>query len=385
MSGLVKPKEYKLSESNIANMGSDLEKQVKKAAAETEDAWKGCGKNLGLEIWRIEKFKVVRWPKEQYGQFYSGDSYIVLHTYEKDKNAPKNRVMKDGKWVEVDGALGWDVHFWLGQHTSQDEAGTAAYKTVELDDYLDGAPIQFREAMGHESERFLSYWPKGVRLLEGGVDSGFKKVQAKEYKPRLMHVKGKKNCRVIQCPELNSKQLNSGDVFILDNGLEIIQWNGNKSSVAERRKAADLSQAIAQERGGLAKVKVNEEDNEDESFWKCLGGKGPIKSAEEGGSDDVKEFTKVLFRLSDASGSMKFTKEAEGPAVKKNKLDSNDVFILDVGAEVFTWVGKGATKEEKNKALGFAQQYLNDQGRPAYTPISRVLEGGEPKTFDMHF
>jgi len=294
-------------------------------------------------------------------------------------------VMKDGKWVEVDGALGWDVHFWLGEHTSQDEAGTAAYKTVELDDYLDGAPIQFREAMGHESERFLSYWPKGIRILEGGVDSGFKKVTAKEYKARLMHVKGKKNCRVIQCPELSHKMLNSGDVFILDNGLEVIQWNGNKSSVAERRKAADLSQAIAQERGGLVKVKVNEENNEDESFWKCLGGKGPIKSAEEGGSDEVQAPMKVLFRLSDASGSMKFTKEAEGPTVKKNKLDSNDVFILDVGPEVFTWVGKGATKEEKNKALGFAQQYLKDQGRPEYTPISRVLEGGEPNTFNMHF
>ena len=58
------------------------------------------------------------------GSFYNGDSYIVLHTYKK-KDSDK---------------LHWDVHFWLGQNTTQDEAGTAAYKTVELDDLLGGEP-----------------------------------------------------------------------------------------------------------------------------------------------------------------------------------------------------------------------------------------------------
>ena len=32
--------------------------QVKKAAAETEEAWHGAGEAVGLNVWRIEKFQV---------------------------------------------------------------------------------------------------------------------------------------------------------------------------------------------------------------------------------------------------------------------------------------------------------------------------------------
>jgi len=319
-----------------------------------------------MQIWRIEKFQVKQWPVEQYGTFYDGDSYICLNTYKK----------------EGGNAYLFDVHFWLGTHTSQDEAGTAAYKTVELDDLLGGAPVQHREVQGHESDLFLSYFKNQIKLLSGGVDSGFKHVKPEEYKPRLLHLKGKKKVRVTQV-DLSRKSLNSGDVFILDNGLKIFQWNGKKSGPQEKQKGSQLSRALLDERKGKAKVNILEEGDKEKEFWDLLGGEGAVLSAEEGGDDSEAEKggVKLLFQLSDSTGTLQFKQVGSGLGCKKSLLDSNDVFVLDTGAEVFAWIGKGASAGEKAKALSFAQDYLKKFDRPSYLPICRILEGSENTLF----
>ena len=34
------------------------------------------GQTPEVRVWRIEKFQVKDWPKEKYGEFFRGDSYI---------------------------------------------------------------------------------------------------------------------------------------------------------------------------------------------------------------------------------------------------------------------------------------------------------------------
>jgi gelsolin len=366
-----KQKQYNIADSNIANLGTDLEKKVKLEAAQHEDAWKGAGKEVGIQIWRIQQFKVVAVPKNSYGSFYTGDSYIVLNTYKPKPESP---------------ALAYDVHFWLGTYTTQDEAGTAAYKTVELDDYLGGLPVQYREVQGYESARFLSYFKGGVRLLEGGVESGFHHVEAEKYVPRLLHLKGKKHIRVHEVPK-SYKSLNSGDVFVLDAGKVVIQWNGAKAGILEKVKAAELLQAIEGEREGVAHGRVVAESDDDAEFFALLGDKGAIADAAAGGSDveAEKQNEAVLLRLSDSSGKFEFKELAKGIKVKRNLLDSSDVFVLFTGASVYAWVGKKASVGEKKNALQFAQEYVAKAGLPPHTPVARILEGGENEVFEDFF
>ena len=113
----------------------------------------------------------------------------------------------------------------------------AAYKSVELDDALGGLPVQHRETEGSESQAFLNLFRPfgGVKYIEGGVDSGFKKVDRGAHEKRLFLVKGKRNVRVIPV-EVSYKSLNHGDVFVLDCPNRVYQWNGKTSSMAERAK-----------------------------------------------------------------------------------------------------------------------------------------------------
>lgn len=353
----------KLEDSNIANLGSELEEKIRLAAGEKEEAWKNSGKQPGIEIWRIEKFNVVRWPKDQYGYFYSGDSYIILNTY-----------LNKGS-----DALHWNAHMWVGQFTTMDEAGTAAYKIVELDTLFNRNMVLYRESQGYETELFSSYF-KSIKILDGGIESGFKHVPVEQYKPKLLHVKGKKNLRVREVPLLTAS-LNSNDVFILDNGRTIYIWKGKSANSFEKFKSASVVEEIKAERIGKENVITLDEGDDDEDFWKLLGGKGEIRKDEENKDDVVEGAKKVMYHLSDSTGKLEF-KEVN---YAKDSLNTKDVFIIDTSKEILAWIGKESSQEEKSSALKYAEKYIKDHSRPANLPLCIMSEGREGANFFQIF
>ena len=142
-----------------------------------------------------------------------------------------------------------DLHFWLGEETTQDEYGAAAFKAVELDDLLGGAPVQHREVQDHESSLFESYFKKGVKYLPGGVKSGFTHVDPDDVEKRLFLVKGVRNIKVKQV-DVGIASLNKSDCFILDcgKGQDIFVYMPEGSSRMERFKVKMCTAGVEAER-----------------------------------------------------------------------------------------------------------------------------------------
>ena len=352
-----KAKEYDWKDSNMALFGSDVEKNVKKASAETEKAWENAGAKVGLQVWRINNFQVEHWPKEGYGKFFDGDSYIILNTYKKPN----------------EDALYYDLHFWIGKYSTQDEYGTAAYKTVELDTLLDDKPVQHREVMEHESPLFKSYFPI-MTYVKGGAKSGFRHVETKVTDPKLFHFHGDKKGVEVKEIGINKQNLDPSDVYILIGTDCIYQWNGKTCNKDEKFKATQHCHEL--KTGKMKSETLDDGDVEpDHPFYKYFSDDQPV----EGTTNWVKSETCTLHRLSDASGNLTFEKVAEGK-VDQSMFDTNDVFIFDKPDVCYVWIGKGASPQEKKKWPEFSLNYLSKSGDPC-KPVTAVKEGFEENNF----
>lgn len=333
-----------------------------------DPAFQGAGQKAGTEIWRIENFHPVSVPKSSHGKFFTGDSYVILKTA-----ALKN------------GALRHDIHYWIGKDTTQDEAGTAAIKTVELDAALGGRAVQYREVQGHETEKFLSYFKPCIIPQEGGIASGFKHAEAAEHVTRLYVCKGKHVVHVKEVPFARAS-LNHDDIFILDTKSKIFQFNGSNSSIQERAKALEVVQYIKDSHHhGKCEVAAIEDgklmaDADTGEFWGFFGGFAPLprKTANDDNMAVDAHATK-LFWVEKGQAE-----PVEADSLTRELLDTNKCYLLDCGAELFVWMGRTTTLDDRKSASGAAEELLRGLDRPK-SHIIRMIEGFETVLFRSKF
>ncbi|KAI9191446.1 hypothetical protein LWI28_008558 [Acer negundo] len=333
-----------------------------------DPAFQGAGQKAGIEIWRIENFKPVPIPKSSYGKFFTGDSYVIMKT-----TASKS------------GALRQDIHYWLGKNTSQDEAGAAAIKTVELDAALGGRAVQYREVQGHETEKFLSYFKPCIIPQEGGVASGFKHAEEEEHQTRLFICRGKHVVHVKEVPFARSS-LNHDDIFILDTKSKIFQFNGSNSSIQERAKALEVVQYIKDSyHDGKCEVAAIEDgkmmaDAETGEFWGLFGGFAPLPRKTASEEDKIVDTQPTkLYRVEKGQAE-----PVESDSLTRELLETNKCYLLDCGLEMFVWMGRTTSLDERKSASGAAEELLQGADR-SKSHIIRVIEGFETVMFRSKF
>jgi len=362
-------------DTNLALIGSDIDHKVKEAAAQGEEAWEGMGENLEVRIWRIEKFQVKAWPKEQYGEFFKGDSYIVMKTY---KEADSDKLMHD-------------IHIWIGEDSTQDEYGAAAYKMVEADEYLKGVPVQHRQVQGKESKQFQGYF-EALQYFDGGVETGFKHVEPTVEKPILFRVKSSGKKILMTQMDMSKSSLNDGDSFILyGDKAHVWCWNGKDARPIEKAKSNQWAENMCT-LGTATVLDQGDGDEEYTDFWGYLG-KGDIAS-KVAAEEAITEFTPVLYRVDGdpekpleqvANGAFKQRPGKLVRVLDRGSLNEDDVFLMDSGWEVFVWVGKCADTSEKIAAMGAADRFAVMEPRAADLPVTIVKSGKESDLFKSYF
>ncbi|KAJ8416681.1 hypothetical protein AAFF_G00325590 [Aldrovandia affinis] len=329
----------------------------------------------GLQIWRVENMELVPVPSKTYGHFFEGDSYVILYTRRTSNN------------------FTYDIHFWLGTATSQDEQGAAAIYTTLMDEHLGGLAIQHRETQSHESDTFRGYFKQGVIYRKGGVASGMKHVDTNTFNiRRLLHVKGRRHV-VAGEVEMTWNSFNKGDVFLLDLGNLIVQWNGPKSNRMERLKAMTLAKDIRdRERGGRAQVTVVEGEDEKSSeeamkiMRQELGERRDLRDPiPDEVVDQILKSNVKLFHISDAQGNLVVHEVAMKP-LTQDMLNHEDCYLLDQGGiRIFIWKGKKASKTERFESMEKAELYKKAKGYPPSTYVEMVNDGSESSVFKQLF
>uniref|UniRef100_A0AAQ5YIR8 Gelsolin-like domain-containing protein n=1 Tax=Amphiprion ocellaris TaxID=80972 RepID=A0AAQ5YIR8_AMPOC len=312
-----------------------------------------------IKVWRIENLELAEVDPSTYGQFYGGDCYLVLYSYQRSHQ------------------LQHILYMWQGRHATTDEITACAYQAVNIDNKYNGAPVQVRVVMGKEPRHFLAIFKGKLLIFEGGT--GRPGAVNPNPAARLFQVRGtsEMNTKATEVPS-RASSLNTNDVFLLKTDHKCYLWYGKGCNGDERVMGRAISDVLSRQ-----DKQVVMEGQEPAEFWVALGGKAPYASDKRLQTEEPRHSPR-LFECSNQTGQFRMT---EVDDFDQSDLDEEDVMLLDTWEEIFLWVGKLANQAETKEAWNSAQEYLrfHPAGRDPDTPIIFIKQGYEPLTFTGWF
>ncbi|XP_076985927.1 villin-like protein isoform X2 [Tamandua tetradactyla] len=328
-----------------------------------------------LHIWIIEDLKMVPVPERAYGTFFEAHCYIILHVPQNPKSTRE---------------ASSDLHYWVGKSASMEEQAAAGAFVQCLEEGLGSLTVQHREAQGHESDCFHSYFRQGI--MEGGLAPDLKHVETNMYSiQRLLHIKARKHVSATEV-QLSWKSFNKGDIFLLDLGKVMIQWNGPKASTAEKARGLALTCSIRdRERGGRAQVGVVDDEVQATDLVQIMEA---VLGSRVGSLHVAKPYPYInqlqkanirLYHVYEKGEDLVVLELATAP-LTQDLLQEEVCHILDQGGfKIYVWLGRLSSLQEKKAAFTRAAGFIQAKGYPNYTNVEVVNDGAEPVAFKQLF
>ncbi|XP_062971177.1 villin-like protein [Cynocephalus volans] len=330
-----------------------------------------------LHIWIIENLKMVPVPERAYGNFFEEHCYVILHVAQSPK--------------ATQGASS-DLHYWVGAAAGAEAQGAAEASVQSLQEELRGPTVQHREAQGHESDCFRSYFRPGLIYRKGGLASGLKHVETDMYNiQRLLHIKGRKHVSATEV-KLSWDSFNKDDIFLLDLGKVMIQWNGPKSSISEKHRGLALTCSLRdRERGGRAQIGIVDDEVKAADLMHImeavLGCRvGSLRAAMPSKSVTLMQKANVRLYHVYVKGKDLVIQELATRPLTQDLLQEEDCYILDQGGfKIYVWQGCMSSLQEKKAAFSRAVGFIQAKGYPTYTNVEVVNDGSESAAFKQLF
>lgn len=287
------------------------------------------------KIWRIVDFKKVAVDPTEYGQFYAGDSYIILYTYPvRNKEAHM-------------------IFFWQGTSSSINEKGTSALLTIELGDEIDkGNTKEVRVVMNQEPRHFLLVFKDSYVVHMGKADGGGASETTKSSAVYQIHGASEHYCKCVQVDAVpNAFESTSRYIVVgaAEDGRKLYTWAGKHSLPYEENYSNAVEKVISKVYSCAATAKSVAEGSESSDFWKALGisrSKAPkpfpVVPIE-------RKYPVRLFHSSEATGQHKVWEIP--PPFSQEDLARNECFILDTFHRVFVWHFKASPSDLKKARL----------------------------------
>eukprot|EP01132_Coremiostelium_polycephalum_P008457 gene8457-10388_t len=348
-----------------------------------------------IQIWRVKDHdKEFISDQSQYGHFYDGESYVILYKYQK-----KNRDQ-------------YIIYFWQGKNSTINEKGSSALLTVDLDDSIGGVATQIRVVQNKEPVHFIKIFG-GFIIVHKGIQSDVEKrfqqvnePKIKIYQLRQCHLFGTEqqqqqyHIRVLESNNedtLNFK-FNSNDIYIIESLESIYIWKGQYSSTLTSNNGQLLQNIILNLESNSIYSKLIDNNNS-RSIVILNESQGSIilkqqllnndKEIDNNVDNSIYKYSleklKIkLFQCSVSSGSYKAEIVCEWD---QDDLDNEDVMILDAVPNIFVWIGRNSTLDERSQSMKTAITYSNHVQAGSEEPIVvyLVYSGQEPSLFTRYF